>query len=148
MTTNFETILGRGFNELPKPTPVPDGKYLLKARFASAFEWTSKEGDEGARIQITSNAVKPIEVDGDVSDDDYKGKSVETSFYVTNTEEELKVWDELAKRGIPQEGKLEDALKLVKGTTVIGSVRTRNFTDKNDNAAFRNMTVKTEAVSL
>lgn len=154
--TNFEEILNRGFDELPEPKPLPNGKYLLKGRFAGAFEYENKDtGDVGARISITDEVVKPYDADtaaaaeAELGKDGWKGKAVESTFYVTNMEEERKVWDHLAKRGIEVNGKsLEDALKEVRGTTIVGSVRTRNYEDKDGNAAWRNFTVKTEPVSL
>lgn len=152
MTVNYEKIMGRSFNELPEPEPLPDGKYLLKGRFASAFEWTSKEGDEGARISVTYEAVKAADADtaASINGMDVKGKPVESTFYVTNEEEERKVWDALAKIGIAGEDydNLGDALKAVRGLTVIGTVRTRHFETKDGAPAFRNFAVKTEPVAL
>lgn len=153
--SNFESILNRGWSELPEPVPVPDGKWLLKGKFAGAYAWKSNEtGEEGARIVITNEAVKPADADTAASingkAEDYKGRPVETTFYVLNLEDERKVWEHLAVRGIDLDEveNLEDALKKVRGTTVIGSVRTRNYETKDGGQGFRNFTVKTEAVSL
>lgn len=152
--SNFESILNRGWSELPEPVPVPDGKWLLKGKFAGAYAWKSNEtGEEGARIVITNEAVKPADAEtaAEVTDPEtYKGAQVETTFYVLNVTDERKVWEHLAVRGIDLDevDNLEDALKKVRGTTVIGSVRTRNYETKDGGQGFRNFTVKTEAVSL
>lgn len=153
--SNFEEILGRGYSELPPSMPLPDGKWLLKGRFAAAFEFESKDGDKGARISFTDAAVKPVaDVDEDqlaeLGDDGWNGKQVETTFFVTNKEDERKVWDYLVKRGIDGDEyeSMESALKAVRDTTVIGTVRTRTFETKDGEEGFRNFTVKTEAVSL
>lgn len=134
MSENYEDLLDRSFNEIPKPKTLPGGSWRLKGRNASILE--PKEAGKSRQVMFVYTATEPME---DVDDDalsalgegyDYGLKPIFVRFWLQEGADYDNLRKHLAKHGIDVETDtpVKEILKeQFRGTEILATLDTRSF---------------------
>lgn len=150
MADDYDDILNRSWDEIPEPTLLPDGDYLLKSRGA---KYHAAEGTRNARINFGYEVVEPVSIDDpDAQAELGEGYDFgENDIFFTIWVERLKDWAgvrrHLGAHGMELDGvNVQDALKSVKETLVVARIGTRSYVNKNGEEVTENTATNFRAV--
>lgn len=132
--SNYEDILNRSWDNIPKDQLLPEGSWLLRGQNATFQK--AKTEDQSDRFLFVYQVKEPMsDVDAQalqsLGDFDITSKQVFFTLFVQRPKDWDIVRAHLAKHGVPVSGvSIQDSLKAFKGTEVIAYLGTKTFTSK------------------
>lgn len=137
MSENYEDLLDRSFNEIPKPKTLPNGSWRLQGRNATIIE--PKEAGKSRQVMFVYQATEPMDDVSDTelaalgADYDYGLKPVFVRFWLQEGADYDKLRKHLEKHGIDtsRDGiSIKEMLKTeFRGTEVAAYLDKRSFVD-------------------
>lgn len=140
---DYGDILDKVWGDIPEPSTLPNGSWLLKGRNASYV--APKDDTQNGKVLFFYTPQEPTDdVDAEElaalgEDYDITENQITYTIWIEFGKDWDKVRQHLAKHGVEDSTvSIRDSLKAFKGTQVVAQVGTRTYTDRNGETQVEN----------